>query len=78
MKVTHESNGATTYQTTQGDMLDAIAFRHYGTHEKTTELLLLANPGVEDLPVVLPLGTRIILPVPPVRNNVQEVIRLWD
>lgn len=52
-----------TYVTKQGDMVDAIAFRVYGSeHRGTTEAILAANPGLCERGPVLPANVRIVLP----------------
>lgn len=68
-----------TYTTKQGDMLDAIAWRHYGYHEGTVEAILAANYGLAGEPPVLPLGLVIVLPDLPAAADVKpQPIRLWD
>ena len=52
-----------TYTTVDGDMLDAICFRHYGNLNGTVERVLNANPGLCEQPAVLPAGLVIELPV---------------
>jgi len=65
------------YRTKDGDMLDAICFRHYGTSTRTTELVLDANPGLADLGAVFVSGIEIVLPdVKP--DPVSAPVRLWD
>lgn len=51
-----------TYRTIEGDTIDAIAHKHYGRHDGTTELILEANRGLASKPLILPEGTVIILP----------------
>ncbi|MCW7553640.1 tail protein X [Endozoicomonas gorgoniicola] len=51
------------YTTVDGDMLDAICFRHYGNLNGTVERVLNANPGLCEQPAVLPAGLVIELPV---------------
>lgn len=66
-----------TYRTKDGDMLDDICFRHYGTSTRTTELVLDANPGLADLGERFSSGIEIILPdIKP--EPAVAPIRLWD
>ena len=51
------------YTTVDGDMLDAICFRHYGNLNGTVERVLNTNPGLCEQPAVLPAGLVIELPV---------------
>lgn len=70
---------AAVYITRQGEMLDEIAWRHYGYHAGTVEAILDANYGLADLPHVLPIGTRIVLPdLPPASSRLPQPVRLWD
>jgi len=78
MKVTYRDDGVAEYRSMQGEAIDAIAFRHYGTHEDTTELLLDANRGISSLGLVLPLDTVVVLPPLPVQPKPRSVISLWD
>lgn len=50
------------YTTKEGDMVDAIAFEHYGRHRGTTEAIYEANRGLAAHPLVLPAGLNITLP----------------
>lgn len=51
------------YVTKQGDMIDAIAYRAYGSeHGGTTEAILKANPGLCERAPVLPANVEIVLP----------------
>ncbi|ACS80172.1 tail protein X [Maridesulfovibrio salexigens] len=49
------------YTTKDGDMLDHICWKHYGTESAVPEVLE-ANPGLVDLGAVLEAGVEIILP----------------
>lgn len=72
------SDGQKAYITTDGDTVDLIAFRYYGTHEGTTEALYEANPGLAALPTPLAAGVFIFLPAftPDLSQTAQ--IQLWD
>ncbi|MBB4266877.1 tail protein X [Roseospira visakhapatnamensis] len=63
----------------QGDTLDLICRRVYG--QETAENVAAAldlNPGLADLGVVLPTGTRVRLPDPPTATPTVAVVKLWD
>jgi phage tail protein X len=68
-----------TYQTRDGDVLDAICAAHYGTENLSVNLtaVLEANPGLADQGAVYPAGLMITLPdlVPPVAGS---PFSLWD
>lgn len=69
---------AVEYITREGDMLDHIAWKHYGaTDNRVVEQLLEANRGIADLGARLPGGVRIVLPVI-AQPAQQEGVRLWD
>lgn len=68
---------AVRYFTRDGDTVDWIAWRHYGSKSPgATEAILAANPGLADA-AILPPGLTITLPDLPA-PAVQRVIRLWD
>jgi phage tail protein X len=63
------------YQTKEGDVLDWICWKHYGT-TAVLEQVLAANPGVTDYE--LPAGIEIKLPyISSVKSKSKE-IRLWS
>lgn len=67
------------YTTKQNDMIDLIAWRHYGHQRGTAEAILEANVGLADLSVVLPAGIVIHLPELPDDSAVlPQPLRLWD
>ncbi|WP_417842038.1 tail protein X [Terasakiella sp.] len=67
-----------TYRTSQGDTVDYIAWKYYGTEgNRHTELILEANPGLSGAGPVLPAGVTVILPDAPA-PAVSEGVRLWD
>lgn len=69
----------TPYTTKQHDMLDAIAYRHYGYHGGTVEAILEANRDLSELPCVLPAGITILLPdLTPASERRPVAMRLWD
>ncbi|WP_322999954.1 tail protein X [Castellaniella sp.] len=65
-----------TYLTRDGEVLDAIARRVYGT-EKAVHAMITANPQIAHLPPELPGGLTLVLPdLPPAAPQAQTV-RLW-
>lgn len=69
---------ASEYITREGDTLDRIAWKFYGsTANRVVEQVLEANHGLADLGPQLPAGRRITLPeiVAPAE---QKGVRLWD
>lgn len=70
-----------TYETTAGDVLDAICHRHYGEIDGAIERVLESNPGLADKGAILPRGLRILLPAVPEQNKtpaIKPTVRLWD
>lgn len=66
------------YETRDGDVLDAIAFAHYGsTSAGQLEAVLVANPGIAALGAVLEAGVRVALP--DLSDDLpSEALQLWD
>ena len=65
------------YHTAAGDVMDAVAHRLMGGAEHVVQLLE-ANPHAAGLPVVLPAGIDLIVPVPaPGARETRQPIRLW-
>jgi len=63
----------------QGEMLDLIAFRYYGTTPGAVELVLDVNRHLAALPAVLPIGTMIVLPrIDQAAAPTPATIKLWD
>ncbi|MDX7390688.1 tail protein X [Citrobacter freundii] len=60
----------------QGDTVDLLCWRHYGTTQGVTEYVLSANPGLS-LRMFLDAGQEVELPElpPPARR---EIVQLWD
>lgn len=70
---------AARYVTREGDMLDDIAWRHYGYHAGTVEAILEANRDLSAHPPMLPAGLIITLPdMPAAAERSPKVVRLWD
>ena len=68
-----------TYVTQQGDMVDAIALRIYGTKIGTAELVYAANRGLVVLGPILDEGITIRLPVlSPKPAPARKTFKLWD
>lgn len=62
----------------QGDMVDELALRAYGRRDgSTTAMVLQANPGLCQQPVLLPAGIVINLPAAPTTMTDRRV-KLWD
>lgn len=66
----------TWYRTKDGDMIDEICKRHYGTEDMAVQVYEI-NPGLAARGPVLPLGLVITLPEKQVAP-VARPLRLWD
>lgn len=66
-----------TYLTKDGDVLDAICFKYYGSTSGTLEKVLEANRHLADLPAVFSAGVKIILPDLTIKEE-PEGIKLWS
>ncbi|EBR7911496.1 tail protein X [Salmonella enterica] len=60
----------------QGDTVDLLCFRHYGTTQGVTEQVLAANPGLSN-GVFLEAGQEVELPEQQKRKH-REMIQLWS
>ncbi|MGM3174762.1 tail protein X [Dickeya lacustris] len=60
----------------QGDTVDLLCYRHYGTSAGVTEQVIAANPGLSRQ-MFLTAGQAITLPDIP-RQTKQETVQLWD
>ncbi|HEV2607725.1 tail protein X [Paraburkholderia sp.] len=71
---------AQTYTTTDGDVVDEIAFKHYGACTAgTLAAVLEANPGLADRGAILPAGVVVVLPsAAPITSPVTTGLALWD
>lgn len=65
------------YRCEQGDSVDLIAYRRFGTSSGTTEFILDANPGLAAAGPILPLGMIIRIPIPAKADRV-DGINLWS
>lgn len=61
----------------QGDTIDLICHRHYGTTQRTVEAVYEANPGLADVGPVLPHGQLINLPALDTTVPVEQPVSLW-
>lgn len=66
------------YLTRDGDMIDAIAWTHYGRTAGATEAILAANPDLEARGPKLPAGIEILLPELAPAEAPTGRVRLWD
>ena len=65
------------YLSKDGDVLDSIAWAHYGRQsEGVVEAILVCNPGLADLGPVYVAGIRIVLPDLP-ETTASEPVLLW-
>lgn len=63
----------------QGDTVDAICWRMFGTTAGVVETVYEMNRGLAALGPVLPMGTPVVLPDPQdVGTRVLSTIQLWD
>lgn len=67
-----------TYRTKDGDTVDYIAWKQYGTTDnRVVEKVLAANLGLSDVGPILPAGIVITLPdVEPEQKTAK--VKLWD
>ncbi|WP_323162869.1 tail protein X [Stenotrophomonas maltophilia] len=67
------------YKTRDGDVIDRVAFAHYG--EQSPDVLRAvfeANPGLAARGPVLPAGVTVILPEIPKPATTRKGVELWD
>ena len=63
------------YRTVEGDVLDAVCWRHYG-REDVVPAVLAANPGLADAEPVLAPG--VLVELPELSTAVaRTTVRLW-
>lgn len=66
------------YVASEGDTVDLIAWRVYGTQgARVVEQLLEANPGLADKGAELPAGKRLVIPALDIKAE-RGGVRLWD
>jgi len=68
----------TMYRTSDGDVLDVICLRFYGSASGYLEMVLAANPGLAERGPKLPADILITLPDIPSLPSAKRTIRLWD
>lgn len=69
---------AVFYHSKEGETLDEIVWRHYDAGIRcAVEIVIEANQGIAALGPILPIGTRIFLPVIEEPKKAESV-RLWD
>lgn len=78
LNVTLRDDGSALYTTLDGDMVDHIAWRHYGTEFGTTEAILDANPNLAELGLSLPAGIAVFLPADAKPEPKVTKRKLWD
>lgn len=67
------------YVTRQGDVLDAIALKHYGQVSSSIVTAILdANYCLSELGPILPGGLTIELPNVDLPSSVKSGVSLWD
>jgi phage tail protein X len=66
------------YSTSDGDTLEFVAWKHYGTQAgQVVERVLAANPGLADRGPLLPAG--VLINLPELESvGVTEGVKLWD
>jgi phage tail protein X len=64
--------------TRQGETVDLACWLHYRRTREVTERVLAVNPGLAALGPVLPIGTRIGMPVIDARPAAPPLVKLWD
>ena len=63
----------------QGDTVDAICWRAFGTTAGVVETVYEMNRGLAALGPVLPMGTPVVLPnTQDVGTRVLAILQLWD
>lgn len=66
-----------TYITKDGDVLDAICFKYYGSTSGVVEKVLEANRHLAELGAIFAAGTKIVLPdLTPEEET--ESVKLWS
>lgn len=68
-----------TYKTRDGDVVDEIVTRHYGSmNPAMLRQVFDANPGLADRGALLPANVTILLPAIEQPSNVTHGVSLWD
>jgi phage tail protein X len=66
-----------TYVTKDGDVLDAICWKYYGSTSGTVEKVLEANRHLAELGSIFAAGVKIILP-DLTQEEETESVKLWS
>lgn len=66
---------ATTYRTSEGDVLDLICYQYYGQSGMTASVLA-ANPNLSEYGSLLPSNVEIFMP--DLVTKSKETVSLWD
>lgn len=66
---------AKTLRTCDGDVLDTLCYRVYGSLQGTVEAVYEANPGLAAQPQPFPAGVEIVMPDLDMPRD--EPIQLW-
>lgn len=71
---------AQTLTARQGDTLDLLIWRDAGLGPAALTAVYEANPGLADLPAILPLGTQVLVPAMADAATAQtlSIVQLWD
>ncbi|KVC61861.1 phage tail protein [Burkholderia ubonensis] len=62
----------------QGETLDALCWRYYGSTAGTVEAVLEANPDLAELGVVLPMRTVVEMPELNTIEQTKPLLQLFD
>lgn len=77
-RIVQLDDGTDALVTADGDMIDAAAHFYYGAHERNTERIYEANPGLAAMGEILPAGLVVRLP-PKIRAPMIRATRkLWE
>lgn len=64
--------------THQGDTVDALVYRHFGSTQGVVEQVLEMNPGLADYGPILPHGLKVSVPDPQTQQTTVSLLKLWD
>lgn len=62
----------------QGDTVDSLCWRHYGTTRGMNEAVFEANPGLAAIGPKLPIGYAVEMPEKTAQASNTNMINLWD
>jgi len=62
----------------QGDTIDSLCHRYYGSTQGMSELVFEANQGIASVGDVLPVGYPVEMPDAPTKINNKQTVQLWD